>query len=170
MLPRHTACLGLLVVLFASGLGAVELEEYFIGLSTELGASAGPFRDPGLAENLRVDHVSFVATYGPGSMRPLRLRSGLGWFPDRPFRVTAGLELPLFESLNRYNARMFGVYLLTDLGFTIPWDWEADAALTVLFPVSTIGGIRFGVGLTRRFDMLFSVGYATGLYPIRIRR
>ncbi len=170
MVSRRAVWILALCAVTVTGAGAREFHDHFIGFSTESAISAGPLSAPQIPELLEFQHISLLGTYGPGMINPLRLRAGLGWFPGRPFRLTAGLELPLYERLNRSRARMFGVYLLTDLAMTIPWGWEADGVLTLLVPTSGVGGIRFGAGVNRHLDLLFHIGFASGVYPIRIRR
>ncbi len=170
MLGRRSLWILALVLLAAPHPGALEYHDFFIGFSTEAAVTAGPVSAPGIADGLSFRHISFMGTYGPGAIAPVRVRGGLGWYPQMPFRLTAGLEIPIFETLNRMRARMFGVYLLTDVALTIPWGWEADAVLTVLVPTSAVGGIRFGAGVNRHLELLFNVGFASGVYPIRSRR
>ncbi len=170
MLGRRSSLILAFILLAASRPGALEYHDYFIGFGTEVGITAGPVAAPRIPGELAVGHISFMGTYGPAAIRPVRLRAGAGWYPRRPFRLTAGVEIPVFERLNRGRARMFGIYLLSDLALTIPWGWEADAVLTILVPTSAVGGIRFGAGVNRHLQLLANVGFASGVYPIRTRR
>lgn len=170
MFCRRAVWTLMLCAVAASGAAAIEFHDYFIGFSTEAAVTAGPLTSPQIPDLLEFQHVSLIATYGPAETSPMRLRGGLGWFPGRPFRLTAGLEFPLYERLNRSRARMFGVYLLTDLALTVPLGLEADAVLTLLVPTSGVGGLRLGAGVNRHMELLFNIGFASGVYPIRVRR
>ena len=170
------AWFGISLLLVAATAGAVEYHDFFVGFGTEVmvvsDAALRPVaeQDATVFETLAVRAVSFAATYGPASVRPIRLRAGVGWFPHRPFRVAAGLEIPLYERLNRANARGFGVYVLGDVAATLPLGWEAEASLAVLVPVSALGGVRFAVGVNRSAQLVITGGTATGAYPIRSGR
>jgi len=159
-----------MLVLVAGTASAVEYEDYFIGFSTELAVSSDIDVSPFFPDSLAVQSLSFAATYGPAGLEPLRFRGGLGWFPSQPFRIFTGVELPIFERLNRSRARGFGVYLIGDVGATLPIGWTADASLAVLIPTSALGGIRLGFGVNQAADLLFTFSTATGAYPIRSRR
>jgi hypothetical protein len=117
-----------------------------------------------------VESVTFSGTFGPAITRPLRFRAGLGGFPSRPFVAFVGLELPLLERLNRSMARGFGVYLLGDMGITVPLGVTADAVLAFQLPASALGGLQLGVGINQEARLLMTAGWATGAYPIRARR
>ncbi|MFW6312526.1 MAG: hypothetical protein ACOC2N_01415 [Spirochaetota bacterium] len=162
--------LSVLLMLTACTAVAVEYEDYFVGFSTELAVSSDLDASPFFPDSLTVRSLSFAATYGPADLNPFRLRGGLGWFPSQPFRLFTGVEVPIFEHLNRSRARGFGVYLLGDVGLTLPLGWTADASLAVLIPTSALGGIRLGAGINREADLLFTFSTATGAYPIRMRR
>lgn len=159
--------LGLITASLAS---AVEYEEYFIGFTTELAVSSDLAVSPLVPDSLRVDAVSFSGTLGPASTSPFRFRAGLGWFPQRPFVLSAGVELPLYERLNRSRARSFGVYLLGDLGVTFPLGFSGDAVLAIQLPLSALGGLQIGVGVNSEARLLVSFASATGAYPIRSRK
>ena len=168
-LVRATAfALGL--ALAAHSTFAVEYHDYFVGFSTEFSVSSDLSVTPLVPDSLTVEALSFAGTYGPAALRPLRFRAGLGWFPGRPFRVFTGVELPLYEVLNRSKARAFGIYLISDVGLTIPFGWTAHASLAVLVPTSALGGIRIAAGVDRKLDALVTISMATGAYPIRSRR
>lgn len=158
------------LVIAPSAWAQLEYHDYFVGFSSELAVTSDRGVEPFIPDSLTVQSFSFAATYGPAAIRPIRLRGGLGWFPRRPFRAFAGVEVPLYEVLNRAQARAFGVYLLGDLGGTIPLGWTADVSLAVLIPTNAFGGIRMGVGVTREAELLVTIGTATGAYPIRSRR
>lgn len=164
------ALLILVLVVLAHSAEAVEYHDYFVGFSTEVMVSSDLAVSPVIPDSLAVEAISFAGAFGPASVRPVRFRAGMGWFPGRPFRTFAGVELPLYELLNRSRARAFGVYLLGDLGATIPIGWTANASLAILVPTSALGGIRIGVGLNRRADLIITLGMATGAYPVRSRR
>ena len=161
--PRQVLAVALTLV--AGTVTAVEYEDYFVGFSTELAISSDLDVSPFFPDSLAVESLSFAATYGPAAVKPLRFRGGLGWFPSQPFRLFTGIEIPIFEHLNRSRARGFGVYLLGDVGLTLPIGWTADASLAVLIPTSALGGIRIGVGVNRDADLLFTFSTATGAYP-----
>jgi hypothetical protein len=159
------------LLVLASGIGtaatAIEYEDFFVGFSTEATVSSDSDVSPMIPDSLTLEAISFAGTYGPAAVPFLRFRAGLGWFPRRPFRVFGGVELPLFERLNRARARFFGVYLIGDVGMTLPLDWTANATISVLVPTSALGGLRLGVGVNRHAELLFTIAMATGAYPIR---
>ena len=146
---------------------AIEYHDHFIGFSSEVSVSGDRAVTPFVPDALAVESVSFMTTFGPQGIRPIRFRGGIGWFPSRPLRLVSGVEVPIFELLNRAMARFFGVYLLADVAMLVPVDWHAEAMLTVLVPASALGGIRFGFGINRRLDFVFSASWANGAYPIR---
>jgi len=170
MLRSSRQGLALLLTLIAVTATAVEYEDYFIGFSTELAVSSDLDVEPFFPDSLTVQSLSFAATYGPATLKPIRFRGGLGWFPSQPFRIFTGIEIPVFEHLNRSRARGFGVYLIGDIGVTLPLGWTADASLAVLIPTSALGGIRLGFGMNRNADLHFTFSTATGAYPIQTRR
>lgn len=149
---------------------AVEYHDYFVGFSTEALVSSDLSVEPIVPDSLTFEAISFAGTYGPAATPWLRGRAGLGWFPGRPFRVFAGLEVPLFERLNRARARMLGVYLMGDLGMTLPLGWTANARLAFQVPTTALGGLRIGVGVDRHANLIVSLDMATGAYPIRSSR
>ena len=151
----------------AQSLTAVEYHDYFVGFTTELAVSSDLRVAPLVPDSLSVESVSFSATWGPAATRPLRFRAGMGWFPSRPFVVFAGLELPLYERLNRSRARSFGLYLLGDLGITIPMGWSGDLVLAVQLPTSALGGLQLGLGVNQDRHLLITFNMATGAHPIR---
>ena len=167
----RTATLVIVALLAAPALFAQpEYHDYFVGFSSELAVTSDLAVRPFFPDSLTVRSFSFAGTYGPAAIRPVRFRAGLGWFPRQPFRAFAGVELPVYEILNRARARAFGVYLLGDLGVTIPLGWTADASLAILVPTNAFGGIRLAVGIDRESNLLVTIGTATGAYPIRSRR
>jgi hypothetical protein len=165
--PRAAFLIGALI--FVQSVTAIEYHDYFVGFSTELSVSSDPAVRPIIPDSLTVESLAFAGTYGPAAMSPIRFRGGLGWFPYRPFRLFAGVEIPVVEQLNRSRARGFGVYLLADLGVTLPLGWTADASVAVLLPTHPLGGVRIGLGVNRDLDLLFTVSMATGAYPMRSR-
>jgi len=166
----RTVFLILIAAACAAGAGAAEYHDYFVGFSTELAITSDPSVEPFLPDSLTVRSLSFAGTYGPPGVDFVRVRGGLGWFPRRPFRLFAGLEVPIVERLNRSRARGFGIYLLGDVGLTLPLGWTADASLAVLVPTNPLGGLRVGVGINREREILFTLGTASGAYPLRPRR
>ena len=160
----------MLVVTGASAASALDYHDYFVGFSTEFLVSSDADVSPFFPDSLTAESVSFAATYGPAAIRPLRFRAGIGWFPQRPFRLFGGIELPIYEALNRSRARLFGVYFLGDVGVMLPLGWTAEASLAILVPTNALGGIRLGVGVNRQADLLVTLSMATGAYPIRSRR
>jgi len=167
----------LLLIAVASVSGALEYHDYFVGFGTDLMISADPSLFPA-REGFAFQAVNFVATYGPPGTRPVRFRAGIGWFPRGPFRVIAGVEIPLYERLNRAMARGFGIYLLGDAVATIPAGVRAEATAAVLVPMMALGGLRVAGGAAfdssgdpgNRVEIVFTAGTSTGAYPIRSRR
>lgn len=157
-------------VLAPASAAAVEYHDYFVGFSTEVLVSSDLSVTPTVPDSLTLEAISFVGTYGPPAASWLRARAGLGWFPRQPFRVFAGLEIPLFERLNRARARLFGVYLLGDVGMTLPLGWTANARLALQVPTTALGGLRIGAGVDRHANLIVSLDMATGAYPIRSSR
>lgn len=160
----------LVLVSSATMLSAREYDEFFVGFSTEAMISSDRAISPIIPDSLTFQSISFAATYGPAAVRPVRGRVGLGWFPSQPFRIFTGIEVPLVERLNRARARFFGIYLIGDVGLTVPLGWTAEATLSVLIPTNALGGLRFGVGVNQNADFLFSLAMATGAYPLRSNR
>ncbi len=155
----------------AASAAAVEYDDYFVGFSTEALVSSDLSVTPTVPDSLTLEAISFVGTYGPpAAASRLRARAGLGWFPRQPFRVFTGLEIPLFERLNRARARLFGVYLLGDVGMTLPLGWTANARLALQVPTTALGGLRIGAGVDRHANLIVTLDMATGAYPIRSSR
>jgi hypothetical protein len=171
MVRNRITALALLILVAGAGvLSAAEYEDFFVGFSTEATISSDLNVKPAIPDSLTFEAISFAATYGPAAVTPVRFRAGLGWFPTRPFRLFTGVEIPLYEQLNRARARFFGVYLLGDLGLTLPIGLTAEATVAVLIPTNALGGLRFGVGINREADLLFTISTATGAYPLRLNR
>ncbi len=107
-------------------------------------------------------------TYGPPGWRLLRLRASLGWEPERPLFAGAGIEVPVFERFNRARGRSIGLFVLSDLSYGF-WNGHrltADAGLVALVPVTMVGGVALGGGVTHRGEPFVQVGYMAGVFPI----
>lgn len=167
----RAAALALVTLVLAPvGAAATDYHDYFFGFSTEGLVSSDLSITPIVPDSLRLEAISFVGTYGPPAASWLRARAGLGWFPRRPFRLFAGLEIPLVEQLNRARARMLGIYLIGDVGMTVPLGWTASARIAFQVPTTALGGLRLGVGINREANLIVSLDMATGAYPIRSSR
>ena len=119
-----------------------------------------------------IDAYSLILDFGPASFPlDLRLRGGIGWFPKEPFRLIAGIELPLFERLNRFNAVAFGIYLAGDAVMEASADAAAlsgRASLSLLLPAGSAGAILCGVSVNHRGEFSLILGTASGGYPVII--
>jgi hypothetical protein len=152
------------LLIFTAAIGAAEYDTTFIGLSTE----ADLYFTPDAA----MERISLFFTYGPETTEPVRFRGGLGYYPDRPFAVSAGIELPLFERLNKSRARFFGVYLISDLSLEIKKgvQFGATAGGHVLIPLVATGGISVGGGITESLEPFARVSFMSGVYPLATSR
>jgi len=138
--------------------------DHYIGLSATLKKSdvLGLFQGKPLLQELSLD---FEATYGPPFMKPFRFRAGVGFYELTKICLLAGMEIPIFERMNDYRAKLWGVYLIPEvsLGFS---RWDASLRCEVLIPVNVLGGIQIGLGVNKDLKLLFSLSYSTGLYPL----
>ena len=167
---RATVLALVTLALVPASAAAVEYHDFFVGFSTEVLVSSDLSVEPVVPDSLTLEAISFAGTYGPGFAPLLRGRAGLGWFPRRPFRIFAGVEIPLVERLNRARARMIGVYFIGDVGMTLPLGWTANARLALQVPTTALGGLRIGVGVDRSANLIVSFDMATGAYPVRSGR
>ena len=143
---------------------AVRYSEHYIGLSTTFKKTdtLAAFQGEPIFQDLSLD---FEATYGPPFMKPFRFRAGVGFFEFTKICVLAGMEIPLFERLNDYQAKKWGVYLIPEaaVGFS---RWDLSLRCEVLIPVNALGGLQIGLGINKDLHLLFSLSYSTGLYPL----
>ncbi|HNY81437.1 MAG TPA: hypothetical protein PK291_01915 [Thermotogota bacterium] len=109
--------------------------------------------------------LDFEATYGPPFMKPFRFRAGVGFYELTKICLLAGMEIPIFERMNDFRAKLWGVYLIPEvaLGFS---RWDASLRCEVLIPVNVLGGIQIGLGVNKDLKLLVSLSYSTGLYPL----
>lgn len=143
---------------------AVEYDTTLIGLSAE----GDVVFDPDVA----LSRLSVVFTYGPEATHPVRFRGGLGYFPSYPFALSAGVEIPLYEKLNRSHAKFFGLYLTGDLALEIEngAGFGANAGAHLLIPAFAMGGITVGGGVTETLEPFARIGLVTGVYPLVVSR
>lgn len=120
------------------------------------------------SEQLSPRGAGMTFTYGFPGVRMPRVRAGVGWEPQQPLYTAVGLEVPLFERFSDANARAIGLFILSDVAFGF-WDRprvSVDAKLVGMVPVSMLGGISFGGGVTHRGEPLLHIGYKTGVFPL----
>ncbi|MFP4644699.1 MAG: hypothetical protein ACLFM0_10120 [Spirochaetales bacterium] len=120
------------------------------------------------SERLSPRGAGMTFTYGFPGVRLPRVRAGIGWEPQQPVYTAVGLEVPLFERFNAANARGVGVFILSDVVLGFPEDprVSVDTKLVGMLPVSIVGGISLGGGVTHRGEPLLHIGYKTGVFPI----
>ena len=120
------------------------------------------------AERLSPRAAGATFTYGFPGFRFARVRAGLGWEPEQPMYTALGVEVPLFERFNPANARGVGLFVLSDVVYGFPGEprLSLDTKLVGMLPVSLIGGISFGAGVTHRGEPLLHIGYKTGVFPL----
>lgn len=141
--------------------------DLFLGLawSTDLGlGSWSAIGQP------TIESITTVITLGDRRFLPLlpiRGRLSVGWFPGHPFRLGAGVEVALFELLNGYHARGFGIYafldeiLLVDKTATL----APRAMLGILLPITPTGGICVAAGVTKGWQPAITLTLMNGGYP-----
>ncbi len=138
--------------------------EHYIGLSTTLikTDTLAVFQGEPIFQDLS---LGFEATYGPPFMKPFRFRAGVGFYEFTKIYFLAGMEIPLFERLNDYHAKKWGVYLIpeAEIGFS---RWDLSLRCEVLIPVNALGGLQIGLGINKDLHLLLSFSYSTGLYPL----
>lgn len=152
-------------VLFLWGTGfAVEHSTHYFGLNTEFKKydMVSLFQGDRFFESTAFD---FTATYGPPFMTPFRFRAGVGFYDFQSFFFVAGMEIPIWENLNDFQAKRWGFYLVpeVEIGFT---RWDVLVRCEALIPLSMIGGIQLGIGINRELKVVFSISYSAGLYPL----
>ena len=155
-LKMNKMVLILATVLFIPGITYVFPDTMFLGLSTEIQFS-------NLPDIKQIDEVvSFEIMKKPH----VRLRSGIGYFPNQPLSLLAGLEIPVFEQLSRFNTRKFGIYILSDLRFGIKPDCRTvfEPSVSLLLPVNMIGGISLGSGYDTDSNLFIKVSFFSGGY------
>ncbi len=166
-----------LVLFRISNLSAFVYSDTFFSLRTEIDISLkedSDTTDLTVIESPRfdIDAVSCILDFGPESFPlDLRLRGGIGWFPKEPVRFIAGIELPLFERLNRFKAVAFGIYLAGDAVMEAKADaatLSGKASLSLLLPAGSMGGILCGVSVNHRGEFSLILGTANGGYPVVI--
>ena len=145
---------------------ALEHSPNFIGLGTEVTLSL----EPEIEFGQRIDRISQVFTYGPRQIRPIRIRIGAGWYHKREFALFTGLELPVYEKLNKAQARSFGLYLVGDMGvsFLEQASFEYQASAIAVITVTPLGGIGIGAVIDKTGTVSLRVAYWAGLYPLII--
>lgn len=113
------------------------------------------------------NNLNLIFTYGPKFSGPIRFRIGAGSHDLSFFYVNGGVELRLLEFLNSLKGRLFGLYLIADLKMGIDY---VEAALKgeIYIPISAIGGIQLGFGVNHDADMVLSIAYTGGIYPLII--
>ena len=142
-------------------------ESRFLGVSYHYQSFIDTDRDS-FAEQFSPRGAGGTFTYGFPGVRLPRLRAGVGWEPEQPMYAAVGLEVPLFERFNVANARGVGLFVLSDVVYGF-WDTprvSVDTKLVGMLPVSMIGGISFGGGVTHRGEPLLHIGYKTGVFPL----
>jgi len=158
-------CVLVLFLCFLPKIGfAARYSDHYIGLSTTLikTDTLGLFQGEPILQDLSLD---FEATYGPPFMKPFRFRAGVGFYEFTKISLIAGMEIPIFEELNDYQAKRWGVYLIpeVEIGFS---RWDLALRCEVLIPLNAIGGLQIGFGINKNLHLLFSLSYSTGLYPL----
>ncbi|MBN1242133.1 MAG: hypothetical protein JXA15_05420 [Spirochaetales bacterium] len=142
-------------------------EASFLGLSWEFNAtpgseSSGSIIVPeGLGLSVSWGDARFV------SWPRVRGRAGLSWWAERPFRVFAGTELALFERLNAYSAKAFGIYAQLDGVASFDADGpvlSVRPSAKLLIPLSSVGGIAVGAGWDSKLGPLLHLDIMNGAY------
>ncbi len=138
-------------------------DDMFLGLSTEVKMSG---LSDGGSGSTEIEQIDEVVTLEILKKPIIRLRTGAGYFPDQPFSFLAGFEIPVFERLSRYNTRMFGIYLISDVRFNVSEEYSTvfEPSVFVLFPLNTIGGISFGIGMDTDSEVFIKLSYFSGGY------
>ncbi|RKX75053.1 MAG: hypothetical protein DRP87_15440 [Spirochaetes bacterium] len=162
--------LSLIFILICKSAFTLDYSESFYGFNTEFDILIGKEEMPAFWDRLALERISIIFTWGPGVVKPLRLRGGLGYFPGNPFGFIFGMELPIFEKLNISKAKFFGLYLISDFAVTYKriLDLEFNNSLSLLLPLTGVGGVSIGAGITRRADFFIKICYMTGLFPVII--
>ncbi len=135
-------------------------ENMFLGLSTEVKLS-----DTG-SGSMEIEQIDEVVAFELINKPVIRFRAGAGYFPDQPFSFLAGFEIPVFERLSRFNTRMFGVYLISDVRFNVAEEYNTifEPSVFFLIPLNMIGGISFGIGMDTGSGVFIKVSYFSGGY------
>ncbi len=169
---RNTAIAGILalVLLIAVPVAADDSEDIydssFLGISYHYQSFLDTDEDT-FIDGLSPRGAGGTFTYGFPGFRFARVRAGVGWEPEQPLYTALGVEVPLFERFNRANARAVGLFVLSDLVFGFPNEprISVDTKLVGMLPISMIGGISFGGGVTHRGEPILHIGYKTGVFP-----
>ncbi len=140
-------------------------ENIFMGINWEFSMSI----PEGDVDSLNSEAVSLVFTLGHRDYFrgfPVRLRAGIGWYPEKPFRFAVGTEFALYEVLNRAKARMFGIYLVSDVTaeMTDTTPIQANISGGILIPLTTIGGIFLSCGIDTEGNPIAALSIMSGGY------
>jgi hypothetical protein len=151
-------------IMFADSVFGMEYSEHYFGLSTTVKKydMVSLFQGDPVLDGVSLD---FSATYGPPFMNPFRFRAGFGFYDFKGLYLSAGMEIPLFERLNDYHAKKWGIYIIPEFEVSLS-RWDAAIRFEVLIPINVLGGIQLGIGINRHINIIFSVSYSTGLYPL----
>lgn len=142
----------------------------FVGINWEFrGIWQGSIADSWRA----IDSLALTGSYGNRALTgglPLRARAGIGWWPSRPFMLTLGMELPLFELLSEARSRKIGVYLYADghaYFSSSGVDVSFEPSLRLLVPLTALGGLAFGAGYDSRRGFVWRLESMGGAYILK---
>ncbi len=142
----------------------------FFGLGTEF--TVLPGIEDTFLKSAMAESICMTAALGDRKLirsPPLRIRGGLGFWPDRYFVSKLGIEVPLLEFLNSMKARMFGLYMYLDGIMRIGSSGigcSVEPSVRLLLPISAVGGIGIGIGHDSVYGISLHLDYLAGFYAL----
>jgi hypothetical protein len=144
---------------------------YYLGLGTEI--VIFPFQLATVKDDFRIESISAVYTWGKRDLfrhLPVRFRIGLGFWVDSNFALLTGFELGFLEWLNRYQARMLGLYGVADMVFrTRPevFGIAGVAGIKTVIPLNNLSCLGFTVTYDSRYKIMLKFEYSSGVYLLK---
>ena len=143
--------------------------QHFLGFHTDFDFTADASKP--VKEFISPLYLGAGACYGYGRsswFRP-RVRASIGWIFDGGFTPSIGVELPIVEVLDGGKAKLFGVYINGDVGYSFGHigSFVYRLAPYIRIPLGNLEG--FGVGATYHSENGWSVfiGRVLGAYPLK---
>jgi len=154
----------LTIIISASALSFTYSDDFF-GINTGLTKlNPGTFFEEGKTFSGMEGRI-FV-TYGPKMTSPIRFRLGVGMKELISPYLIGGVELKMFEIINDFHAKSFGVYFIleTQVSFS---EIFFSGQLETFVPFSTLGGIQIGLGMRNDLSFSLSLSYSAGIFALQ---
>jgi len=105
-------------------------------------------------------------TYGPKLTSPIRFRLGVGMIELISPYLIGGVELKMFEIINDFHAKSFGVYFILGTEVSLS-ELFFSGQLEAFIPFSTLGGIQIGLGMRNDLSFSLSLYYSAGIFALQ---